>query len=439
MAKIRFSLWEDKRTSSADAPVYLVVSHAGRRATALTGFRLPPKHWNPRTGEVRKTYGSDGEWKKVNDRLREIQTIGEGIIVEMAARGEELTAAELRDRIARAIEPEKPAADDVEERPCFLAYCDELLATWEGRWSYQTYLAYRTAVTKLREWHQDDREAGAEAGARLPFEVLTPALLRRYQAHLATDGDAREKGKRGNSANTQHKNLSTLKGFYRQAMEDGVIAWGRNPFDVLDLRKEDAIKDKLSTADLLAVRDLELDEGSLLADVRRWFLFAFYAGGMRFSDVAMVERKHVRQDESGAWRCHYRMGKTKGIHGALLIDDAMAILEHYDWKKKRPGERLFPILDGYDLSTPQAVRTSIAARNALANKYLRKIQKRAGVETRISFHLSRHSVAGYLLEQGHDILTIQAVLGHTTSRQTQHYLKGFKSSGPDDALRALKL
>jgi site-specific recombinase XerD len=284
--------------------------------------------------------------------------------------------------------------------------------------------AYQTAVNKLRAWH-----GAGEEYTPLPFKEVTPAFCRGFQEHLASD--------LGNSANTQHKNLSTLKGFYKQAMEDDVIAWGRNPFEVLTLRKEAGQKEKLTTDELRDLKAAEL-ETELERDVRRWFFFAFYAGGMRFSDVAELERRHIRQEE-GETRVYYRMGKTRDLHGALLVPEAVEILEHYGWRQKGQGERVLPILDGYDTSTPQKRRQSIASRNTLANKYLKKIATRAGIEKSVSFHLSRHSTAGYLLEQGHDVRTIQRVLGHANVRVTEDYLRGFESSGPDDASRSLSL
>src|SRR5690606_33688794 len=184
------------------------------------------------------------------------------------------------------------------------------------------------------------------------------------------------------------------------------------------LKKARAQKQKLTLDEVRTLARCTLPPGRV-RDVRDWWLFAFYAGGMRFSDVALLKRKHLRvtkTDEGEEVRVFYRMGKTKELHGVLLVPEAVAILDRRGWREKAPDERVFEILDGYDLSTPESRHNAIAARNALANKYLRKIAGHAelkgadGKPRPIGFHLSRHSLAGYLLENGTDVHTIQRIL-----------------------------
>ena len=406
------------RRSDGKQPLYLRLHADGKSRYYSLGIRVAPSRWSEKKKRVKRSHPNAPRLNQIaTNALRE----GEEVLSEMQIEGERVTPEALKKRVAARL---APAETEPESEDCFIRYCEELLSTWRGRWAYQTMQAYQTAVNKLRTWH-----GAGEEYTPLPFEEVTPAFCRGLQEHLASD--------LGNSPNTQHKNLSTLKGFYKQAMEDDVIAWGRNPFEVLTLRKEAGQKEKLTTDELRDLKAAELAT-QLERDVRRWFFFAFYAGGMRFSDVAELERRHIRQEE-GETRIYYRMGKTKDLHGALLVPEAVEILEHYDWKRKDQGERVLPILDGYDTSTPQKRRQSIASRNALANKYLKKIAARAGIEKSVSFHLSRHSTAGYLLEQGHDVRTIQRVLGHANVRITEDYLRGFESSGPDDASRSLSL
>ena len=106
---------------------------------------------------------------------------------------------------------------------------------------------------------------------------------------------------------------------------------------------------------------------------------------------------------------------------------------------------MFSILDGYDLSTAEDRHRAIAARNALANKYLLKVAEHAGLvdvagtPRKVGFLLSRHSIAGYLLEQGTDVHTIQRILGHASVRVTEQYLRGFERSTADDAMRSVRL
>lgn len=61
--------------------------------------------------------------------------------------------------------------------------------------------------------------------------------------------------------------------------------------------------------------------------------------------------------------------------------------------------------------------------NAICNKTLKIIQKLAGIDKSITFHMSRHSFATNLLNKGARIEVISELLGHTDIRTTKIYAK----------------
>ena len=129
----------------------------------------------------------------------------------------------------------------------------------------------------------------------------------------------------------------------------------------------------------------------------------------------------------------------------LFVSESVALLDAQGWQDKAAREGVFSILDGYDLSMPEARHRAVAAQNALANKCLLKVAMHAGLidasgtPRKVGFHLSRHSIAGYLLEQGTDVHTIQRILGHSSVRVTEQYLRCFERSTADDAMRSVRL
>lgn len=414
MAKVSLSLWEDKRSPSHEAPVYVVVRHRGKRATVATGITLLPRDWNEGKQEVRKTQRHAAQ---LNGRLQQLVAEAQAAIAGTIAAGREpwpaVIKAHLEAYLGRDQVPEAPA--------CFLAYGDALLESYKVRGQISTYKAYQTALKKLRAFWKP---------SVLPFEEITPELLRRFQSHLIKRYE--------NRTNTVHKNLTSIRALLRQAQRDGLLSYAHRPFDAIRLTKERTVKEKLTTEEVRRIHALDLEPGSLLCLVRDCWMFAFFAGGMRFADVATLQRRHLLV-EGEEVRSLYRMGKTKNVHGVLLVEQAIMILDRYGWREKAADDLVFPLLQGYDLSTPISRRRAIEARNALANKYLKKLQRLAKIETNLTFHLSRHSMAGYLLEQGSDLLTIQKVLGHETAQQTEHYLAGFKGKGPDAVMRSIRL
>jgi integrase len=435
MSKITLSLWRDKRTSMKEVPVYVVIRHRSKRATVASGVTVEPKHWNERTGDVRKTHPHAG---KLNRRLGEIVTEAQAAALDLVAAGREPWPLEVKARLEEFLH--RSSAEE-EEVPCLIAYGRALLAAYDARGQVSTYKVYRTALTKLRlfwcgpDAAQDERpELERPVRRPLPFLAITPPLLRQFQAYLIRQHK--------NRVNTVHKTMTSVRAILRQAQRDGLVGYEHRPFDGIRLSKEKVMKQKLTMDEVRAIHGLDLEAGSLLCLVRDMWAFAFFAGGMRFADVALMRREHIQTQGAGEEeevRSFYKMGKTGNVHGVLLVPQALALLDRYGWRGKRPADRVFPLLDGYDLSTPKARRSAIEKRNALANKYLKKIQARAGITTNLTFHLSRHSLAGYLLESGADLYTIQKVLGHETASQTQEYLRGFKGQGPDAAMRSVHL
>ena len=439
MASVKITLRASETRADGTAPLYLTCRHDDARAVLSLGLAVRPKHWNDRTSAVRKTHP---EADRLNEHLQHCLAKAQAEVTTLALGSERVTAARLRDCVRAAVRPDTVQAPDAPETGLdadFLAYARDVLQGYRTRGQINTFQAYRSGLRKLAAWHR--RETSHD---QLAFREVTPRLVRRFHAHLAAP---KEDGGCGNRPNTVHKAVTSVAKLYRQAVEEGAAPYGPDPFKAVKLKKERAQKRKLSLDEVRALAHAEIPAG-LTRDVRDWWLFAFYAGGMRFSDVALLRREHLRVSETPDGeevRVFYRMGKTKELHGVLLVPEAVALLDVRGWRDKAPADRVFSILDGYDLSTPEARHRAIAARNALANKYLLKVAKHAGLvdasgtPRKVGFHLSRHSIAGYLLEQGTDVHTIQRILGHSSVRVTEQYLRGFERSTADDAMRSVRL
>lgn len=440
--KVTLSLAASEKRKNGEAPLYLVARHRDARAKLSTGLTLKPKDWNAKASEVRKSHP---QATRLNRHLASLLADAGDELADLVLngpkRGERVTAGLIRDRVRTRIQPEEVSEDPAEDEPCFLTFVREVVVGYEARGKLGTVEVYRASRKKLEAFWK--RETGRTT---LPFHEVTPSLLRRFHAYLLRPKD---EGGVGNGPNTVHKCWTSLSRFYQQALDEGAAPYGPNPFKQIKVRKVPVEKRKLTIDEVrtLASADLGPEDG-LLNRVREWWMFAFYAGGMRFSDVSLLEGRHLQvseEDGQKVVRVAYRMKKTKDLHALILTPEAVAILDRRGWREKAPGERVFEILDGYDLATPDAVHRAVGARNALANKYLKKAAKRAGLvdeagePRQIGFHLSRHSLAGYLLEEGTDVHTIQQILGHASVGQTERYLAGFTRSTADEVMRGIKL
>ena len=394
-------------------PLYLVIRHQGQRAMMSLSLRVQPTHWNAEKKEVRRSHP---DFSQLNELLRTRLTEARREINQRRAQDGDLSPALIKNALEDEEEPERG----------FVAYCRDKVREYSRRGQANTAAAYRTAVRHLEEFLETEH-----ATSDIPITGVGGAIISEMKTWLTKEKE--------NKPNTIHKKLGSLHTLWNRAQKEGLIEKGApDPWDAVTLRKEQANKEKLTTEEIRRLEELELDGRK--ADVQNWFLFMFYAGGMRVSDVCLLKRKHLRQDEEDRWRCRYRMKKTRQSSGVLLVDEAVDILEKYDFQEKTPDQRVFPILDGYDLSTEEKEKKAIGARTSLMNKYLKEMAEAAEIDKTVTTHIARHSLAAYLYEElGYDIYTIRDILGHANVRITQTYLDGFDYSTSDEAMQQVSL
>ncbi|MDE6143764.1 MAG: hypothetical protein K2F94_06790 [Muribaculaceae bacterium] len=102
------------------------------------------------------------------------------------------------------------------------------------------------------------------------------------------------------------------------------------------------------------------------------------------------------------------MGKNHKDRDLLLVDQALDILRYYHNDDVKPDDYIFSLLDNdapfakfvtqadKDRIRPELrhkMYQDISAKNALINKYLKKIAEKAEIEKPLSMHISRHSFA----------------------------------------------
>ena len=77
----------------------------------------------------------------------------------------------------------------------------------------------------------------------------------------------------------------------------------------------------------------------------------------------------------------------------------------------------------------------VSSKNALINKYLKKIAEQAEIEKPLSMHISRHSFAHIAQEAGAESSAIKNILGHSNLATTERYMGSFDTSKTDETLR----
>jgi integrase len=404
MATVRFEC-RRRTDKQGRAAVRLRVTSGGDSKYVPIGLKVNRRYWS--TSRKRVTASHPGS-SEVNQRLAEIERTAEQVQATVQSRPEAVTARRLEQAIRDAL-----AADDT-EYDGFVDFARSELDGYRRRGQTGTHKAYQSVLRKFVMFLEQ------EVGSReIAFSELDAALLRRFRTFCYDV--------RGNAANTVGKALHTLRTFTRAAIKDGHIDRAKYAFEHITIDSAPVQKEKLTPEEMEMLADVELDEQSVMAEVRRWFLFAYYAGGMRFSDVATLRPEHIRG--ANLRRVFYRMEKTEGAVGVPLVGEAEAILSHYDGPHE--GGWVFPILGGVDPEANDLVNRK-ESQNAKANDYLKKLAERAGIETHVTFHLSRNAAAWRLYQAIGDIYKVSKLLGHSSVTQTEEYLQGFEDESLDD-------
>lgn len=144
------------------------------------------------------------------------------------------------------------------------------------------------------------------------------------------------------------------------------------------------------------------------------------------------------------------MGKNHKERDLLLVEPALEILLHCHNDDVKPDEYIFPLLSNdaeYASYITQADKDrmkpelrhkmyqDVSAKNALINKYLKKIAEKAEIAKPLSMHISRHSFAHIAQESGAESSAIKNILGHSNLATTERYMGSFDTSKTDETLR----
>jgi len=142
------------------------------------------------------------------------------------------------------------------------------------------------------------------------------------------------------------------------------------------------------------------------------FILLGYGSGLRVSEVASLKAEDI---DSESMRVLVRGGKGKKDRYTILSERTLIVLRNY-WRKYRPKSPegyLFPGVKNIGHITNSGISFAF-------NTILRKTNIK---KKRISFHSLRHGFATHLLEDGHSILQIKEMLGHSSLSSTSIYLR----------------
>lgn len=277
----------------------------------------------------------------------------------------------------------------------FYEYAEKLISQKSNS---GTRRVYETIVNKLKQFRRS-----------LDFSDIDRSFLSEYEKFL--------KETMKNNTNTVHKNMSTVRTIYYQAIKDDMIEGRNNPFLFVSLKKQRGKRSKLTFAEMKMIENVELPEGSVIFHARNFFVMQYYLLGMRVADMLMMRWENVVDN-----RIDYVASKTQKPMSVKIHTRAQAILDYYKKAKPKRNEYIFPFATKYVFRDHDEYRRHIESKTSQVNNKLKEIAKKLGIEKAISTHVSRHSFAeNARIKSGNNIYAISKALGHSNISITENY------------------
>lgn len=150
---------------------------------------------------------------------------------------------------------------------------------------------------------------------------------------------------------------------------------------------------------------------STIPDLKQKAMIALmYSAGLRIGEVCHLKYKDIDRKRM---RIHISHGKNRSDRYAILSKEALLLLTEYWFSFGKPIGWLFP----QQFCADKPIDTFYLSRHIHAHEI------RLGWEQRLTCHSFRHAFGTHLYENGTDLLTIKALLGHKSLNSTTIYVQ----------------
>ena len=233
---------------------------------------------------------------------------------------------------------------------------------------------------------------------------LTEASVREFRLHLnrrpGTSGTMKHK--------TQNYYMISLRAFLKFLRKRGTESLNPERIELAKVGVRDL--DLISSAEL--ERLMRAPEGTTLPALRdKAIMELLFSTGLRVSELcALNQDLDLSRDEFSV------RGKGEKVRVVFLSSEAKEALQRYIKARRDMDEALFVQL-GPQASGSRDLRLTPRSVERIIKHYATK----AGITRRVTPHVIRHSFATDLLQNGADLRSVQALLGHSNITTTQVY------------------
>lgn len=240
---------------------------------------------------------------------------------------------------------------------------------------------------------------------------ITDELLREYRLWLNRQSSGVKKGVSVDTLKkkTQNYYLIALRAFLKYLVRIGIK-------DSLQPERIELAKVGERSIDLINENELERllksAEGDDVKSLRdKAILELLFSTGLRVSELCSLPRDLDIRNDSISVR-----GKGDKVRVVFISERSKAFLDKYLKARKDMDDSLFVQL-GKNAKNAKTLRLTTRSVERIVKFYAVK----AGISRKVTPHVIRHSFATDLLQNGADLRSVQALLGHANIATTQIY------------------
>jgi site-specific recombinase XerD len=234
--------------------------------------------------------------------------------------------------------------------------------------------------------------------------TVTERAVREFRLYLN-----REPGTSGTmKLKTQNYYMISIRAFLKFLRKREIESLNPEKIELAKVGQRDL--DLITAAEL--ERLMDGPKGTKVQDFRdKAILELFFSTGLRVSELCGLNRDlDLSRDEFSV------RGKGEKVRVVFLSPPAKEAIKKYEAKRADLDDALFTQL-GKNHKKAKDLRLTPRSIERIVKKYATK----AGITRKVTPHVIRHSFATDLLENGADLRSVQALLGHSNISTTQVY------------------
>lgn len=388
----------DTRREKKDGtyPIILRLGHNEKTTSIPLGISIGEKDWDEKKRLIKNTYKGTSSVARLNNQIQKTKADVMDVILKLHESGslQTLSLKSLKDKIVQ-----KEAKDS------FFQFANQCVTELMQAQRVGTARSYKGLISVLKEYRK---------GKDLLFKEITYDFLSKFEINHKS---------KGNGANGLAVYMRTIRAIYNKAVKSGLADKELYPFSDYKIKTAPTEKRALDGEFLKKIIELDITSNHICFNTRNYFLASYMMYGMNFADMAYLEKSDI---ENG--RIKYRRRKTGKLYDIKITPPLEKILTHYIQQNSN-AKFVFPILKRVE---PALREKDIQWARKRYNKKLKVLASLCGISSNLTSYVSRHSFATQAMRHEIPLAAISSMLGHSSLKTTEIYLKGLSANILDE-------